>query len=80
VGVLVWPWSRIGFYGIAGLAATERLLNNEHWFTDVSLGALLGIAGGLHVINEENKRGKKDNSRISIQPTFNGINFRYRLN
>ncbi len=65
---------------MAGLSATERILNNDHWFSDVTLGALLGIASGLHVINEEKKRGEKDDSRFSFQPTLNGISFQYRLN
>jgi len=75
------PWSRIGFYGLAGLAATERIINNEHWLTDVILGALIGIAGGVHVINEESKReNNSPKSKLTISPSFNGINFRYRLN
>lgn len=74
------PWSRIGFYSIAGLSAAERLINNEHWFTDIALGAFLGIVSGFHVINEEYKRTNSSKSKLSIQPTFNGINFTYRLN
>jgi membrane-associated phospholipid phosphatase len=74
------PWSRIAFYGLAGLSATERLINSQHWFADVTLGALVGIAGGIHVINEESKRSNGEKSRLTIQPTFNGISFKYRLN
>lgn len=74
------PLSRIVFYGMAGISATERILNNEHWFSDVVLGALLGVASGLHVTNEEAKRGEEDNRKFSIQPTFDGIRFQYRLN
>ncbi len=44
------PLSRIVFYGMAGFSAAERVINNDHWFSDVTLGALLGIASGLHVI------------------------------
>lgn len=73
------PLSRIVFYGMAGISAAERIINNDHWFSDVTLGALLGIASGLHVINGEKKRGEKDNSRFSFQPTFNGFSFKYRL-
>ena len=74
------PWSRIGFYGLAGLAATERLINSEHWFTDIALGALVGIAGGIHVIKQESDRESASKSRLSIMPSYNGINFQYRLN
>ena len=74
------PWSRIAFYGVASLTATERIVNTEHWFTDVAIGALLGIASGLHVINEEYSRNDNKNSRLSIIPTGNGISLQYRLN
>lgn len=74
------PWSRIGFYSIAGLTAAERLINSEHWFTDVALGAALGFLGGIHVINEEAKRNNKVTSRLSIYPGLNGISLRYNLN
>ena len=73
------PWSRIGFYGLAGFSAAERLLNDEHWFSDVTLGALLSIASGLHVISEEKNRKKKNKIGLTISPTFNGINFQYRF-
>jgi len=74
------PWSRVGFYGLAGLAATERLINNQHWASDILLGALVGIAGGIHVVNEEAKRDNGDKSKLVILPTFNGISLQYRLN
>jgi len=75
-------WSRIGFYGIASLTAYSRVLDNQHWFTDVVLGALVGIAGGLHVISQEEQResGKTSHSRVSFQPTLNGISLSIRLN
>ena len=74
------PWSRIGFYGLAGLASAERLINTQHWFSDVALGALVGIAGGIHVINEESKRQNGKKSKLIIQPKLGGINLRYYLN
>lgn len=74
------PLSRIGFYSLGTLAAVERLINSQHWFTDVALGALVGIAGGIHVINEEAKRNSRAKSRLTIKPTFNGISLQYNLN
>lgn len=74
------PFSRLGFYGIATLSAVERLINSQHWFTDVTLGALLGIAGGIHVISEEYKRENKIQNKISIRPTLNGISLQISLN
>lgn len=74
------PLSRIGFYSVASLSAIERLINSQHWFTDVTLGALLGIAGGIHVINEQSKRDNNIKNRISIRPTLNGISLQIKLN
>jgi len=74
------PLSRIGFYSLAGLAATERLINSQHWFSDVVLGATLGILSGVHVVNQETKRNNNEQSRLTISPSFNGIYFQYRLN
>lgn len=74
------PLSRVGFYSLGLLSATERLINSQHWFTDVALGALVGIAGGIHVINEEAKRNSGTKSKLSIKPTFNGISLQYNLN
>lgn len=74
------PLSRIGFYSLGILSATERLINSQHWFTDVALGAIVGIAGGIHVINEEAKRNSGSKSRLSIKPTFSGISLQYNLN
>ena len=74
------PLSRVGFYSLGTLSAIERLINSQHWFTDVALGALVGIAGGIHVINEEARRNSKSKSRLTIKPTFNGISLQYSLN
>ncbi len=74
------PWSRIGFYSLAGLSAAERLINSQHWFSDVAIGASLGILSALHVLNSESKRKNNYNSKLSIFPTVNGIALQYKLN
>lgn len=71
-------WSRLFFYGFASLTAYARILNNQHWFSDIVFGSLIGIAGGLFVVDSEKQRGKEN--RLSISPTFNGIHISYKLN
>lgn len=75
-------WFRIGFYGMTGLTAYARVLNNQHWFSDVIVGALFGILSGTHVMSQEYKRNLSGNSSSNfiITPTFNGISFAYRIN
>ncbi|ORJ57595.1 hypothetical protein B5V00_13355 [Geothermobacter hydrogeniphilus] len=40
------PWTA---YGLAGLTAFSRLNDNEHWASDVTVGAVLGLAVGKGV-------------------------------
>lgn len=49
-------WSRIGFTGIAALTAAARVRNNQHWPSDVAMGAVLGIAAGLQAVGREKGR------------------------
>ena len=34
-------------YGIAGLAGLSRIYHDEHWFTDIVAGAVVGVASGV---------------------------------
>ncbi|MCB9210794.1 MAG: phosphatase PAP2 family protein [Ignavibacteriales bacterium] len=70
-------YSRVFFYGLGSLTAYARILNNQHWFSDILMGSLIGISGGIFVINEENNR--ESNNKFSISPTFNGVRFTYRF-
>ena len=71
-------FARIGLYGLAALTGFSRVYNNQHWFSDVAAGALLGIGSGLFVLNMDEKRMEPENkiSRLIVFPSFNGINFR----
>lgn len=42
------PWYTIGGYTAASLAGVTRVLNNNHWLTDVVAGAAVGI-GSVHL-------------------------------
>jgi membrane-associated phospholipid phosphatase len=80
-------WSRVLFYGLASLTAYARVLNNQHWLSDVVFGGLLGFGTGWFVLNRENEREKallnkpkNGGSRISLYPSFTGLSLIYRLN
>ncbi len=75
-------YSRIAFYGLASLTAYARVLNNQHYLSDVFFGALVGISGGLHTVTQEKKRENPNYqpSRLEMLPGFNQINFVYWLN
>ena len=75
-------WLRVPLYTFAAMTGYARMRNNMHWFGDVVFGALIGIAGGVHVNMQEDKRRNGDTtpSKLSILPAANGLRFVYRLN
>ena len=77
-------WARIGLYGLASLTAYARILNNQHWLSDVVVGGLLGFGAGYFVIKKEEEREKtlarkKKGGGFSIFPSLNGINLVYKF-
>ena len=38
------PWATVGLYGMATAVGWSRINDNRHWLTDVTAGALVGIA------------------------------------
>jgi membrane-associated phospholipid phosphatase len=71
-------WSRTFFYGMAGLSSFVRLYNNQHWFTDVFAGSLIGLGAGLFMVNREKDRIEGNSmGKLSILPGVNGINLIY---
>jgi membrane-associated phospholipid phosphatase len=75
-------WARLGLYGLASLTAFARVYNNQHWTSDVFVGAILGFATGMHVINKEKQREGKTNyilDRIEFQPGLSQLGIRIRL-
>jgi membrane-associated phospholipid phosphatase len=73
-------WARIAFYGLASMTGYARVRNNQHWFSDVVVGAGLGLVTGLHVVRQERLRGQSGSeARLSVFPSANGINLVYRL-
>lgn len=42
-GVTQSPWYSVGGYTVATATAVSRMINNKHWFSDVLVGAGIGI-------------------------------------
>ena len=75
-------WARIGFYGLASLTGFARVYNNQHWFSDVVVGAALGFAAGFDAVRRECAREQgadQNQNRLSIIPTTTGIRVSYRF-
>lgn len=43
------PWAAAGLYLVAGSVAWQRMYASAHWFTDVSVSAVIGIASARFV-------------------------------
>ena len=72
-------WYGVGAYTIATATGTMRVLNNRHWFSDVIVGAGVGIlsAKAAYVIYPwlKQKLGKKPSdspSKMAFTPMYDG--------
>lgn len=75
-------WVRIGLYGLASLDAFAQVYNNQHWFSDVVVGATLGIGTSLYILSLEEDRKNKNSSdipKLTIIPTLNSLKFIYPI-
>jgi membrane-associated phospholipid phosphatase len=69
-------WSRVFFYGMASLTAYARVLNNQHWVSDVVVGSAFGLGAGLFVLQREHERTSGEAPScgdLLVQPSLNGI-------
>jgi membrane-associated phospholipid phosphatase len=75
-------WAYTGFYSLATLPALSRIYLDQHWISDVFLGAAVGTISGLAVVNAEKFRKCEKGEQISkltIYPSLNGIALRYEF-
>ena len=75
-------WARVGLYGLASLTVLARVRNNQHWFSDVVVGAGLGLAAGLHVTAREEQRTSPHATecRVILYPSSSGLTIACRIN
>lgn len=67
-------WASVGLYSLASLTGLSRVYHNEHWFSDVLLGAVVGTASGLAVTGWETHRNRAgDEHTILLLPSFDGL-------
>lgn len=66
---------KIGWYTAAGLVGYSRIYHNQHWFSDVLMGAAIGYFSG-EFVNNENKNNK---TSVSLFPIPGGLAIQLRL-
>jgi membrane-associated phospholipid phosphatase len=65
----------VGLYSLAGLTGLARVYHNQHWFSDVFLGAAIGTISGIEIVNFGTKEFLHSAARIELMP--NKIEFAY---
>lgn len=64
----------VPLYCVAALTATERLYADQHWFSDVCLGGLIGTTIGNYIGRRSRKQHRNHigTLRFEIEPTTDG--------
>jgi membrane-associated phospholipid phosphatase len=66
---------KIGWYTAAGLVGYSRIYHNQHWFSDVLMGAAIGYFSG-EFVNNENTNNK---TSVSLFPIPGGLAIQLRF-
>ena len=66
---------KIGWYTAAGLVGYSRIYHNQHWFSDVLMGAAIGYFSGEFVINQDTN----NKTSVSLFPIPGGLAIQLRL-
>jgi membrane-associated phospholipid phosphatase len=71
-------WARIFFYSLAALTAAARVVNNQHWLSDVMVGAAIGIGAGYDAVRRERVR-ETGGGPIEVGVAGGALRLTYRL-
>ena len=68
-------------YSAAAVTAWSRVYQDEHWLSDVVLGAAIGTASGLTVahLHDADRAGAQADGSLTILPAPGGFTLRYRF-
>lgn len=74
-------WAYAILYPAATMTAMARIYKDQHWASDVILGAFVGIVSGYAVCtsNENLYYNNKTKAGIKLYPTMNGLGMSYCL-
>jgi membrane-associated phospholipid phosphatase len=68
---------KIGWYSLAGLVGYARIYHNQHWFSDVLMGAAIGYFSGEFVNNHKSDENEQTQLELFLIP--NGIAVQLRF-
>lgn len=76
-------WASVPLYASAGLAVLSLGWTDQHWPSDLVVGAALGYLAGSYVVTREEERsaGRRagDRSRFDVGLGVGGVTARYRI-
>lgn len=75
-------WASLVLYGAAACTGFSRMYDNQHWLSDVFLGAAIGTTAGLFVVNRDRERDGAFQAKaheLIIIPYVGGIQASYRF-
>lgn len=74
-------WSYAGFYSLASLVPLGRVYLDQHWSSDLLLGAAVGVIGAASVLSAEEYRQNKSASKkgLSLRTSPLGIHLSYKF-
>lgn len=62
---------KVGWYSAASMVGYARIYHNQHWFSDVLVGAAIGYFSGEFVSNHNST--EKENTQVKLFPAPNGF-------
>ena len=68
---------KISWYSLAGLVGYARIYHNQHWFSDILMGAAIGYFSGEFVNNHDSNN--KEKTKINLFPIPGGLSFQLRF-
>lgn len=71
-------WSYLAFYSLATITGLGRIYDNQHWFSDVAIGAFIGTISAKAILAVDTKNKNKNNSYCFFYSN-NRIYFIYNL-
>ncbi|MCK5740706.1 MAG: phosphatase PAP2 family protein [Chlorobi bacterium] len=73
-------WASVGLYTLASSASIIRLYYDQHWATDLAVGAVIGTISGKVIYKAyEATESKPVATNYIIYPTADGLGFCYRF-
>lgn len=74
------PWYSVAAYGMASTVGTMRMMNNMHWFSDVMVGAAVGIGmTNLVYMLHDNRQNRKNRQWVAV-PVVNSESIGLAMN